>query len=99
MNHSDYTYQIENYAGRNIIVVEDLNLGNTSVTNNIENILNEICRIEKIFIHSYMVIYKDSEGVWGGYEHKDERFISLNEVSWQDAVSKYAQIQLNKIEQ
>ncbi|HXS55775.1 MAG TPA: hypothetical protein VN726_06600 [Hanamia sp.] len=99
MNRSDYTYSIENFSGSNVIVIEELNLGNTSVTNNIENVLNEICRIEKLFIHSYMIVYKDSEGVWDGYNYQKEIFLALNESTWQDAVSKYAQIQLNKIEQ
>lgn len=94
MARADYTYSIESYQGRNIIQIEDLNLGNMSVTNDIENVLSEIGRVEKIDPSSYMVVYKDSTGDWDGFDFKSGNFIALTEESWQDAVTKYVQIQI-----
>lgn len=93
MNRSNYTHRIETHENKNVLVIEDLNRGNMSVTNNIEGVLDEIIQMTKIFIHSYLIIYRDSEGVWDGYNYNTEQFITLNERTWQEAAEKYAELQ------
>lgn len=39
-----------------------------TVTNNIEEVIQEISRIEDIDPWLYVWVYMDSEGVWNGYE-------------------------------
>lgn len=58
MRKADYTYAIEG----DTVKIVDLNLGNVSVTNDAENVINEIAQIE--YIRDKRIIYKDSEGDW-----------------------------------
>lgn len=75
MSKSDYNYAIE--ENENLIIVEDLNRGRMSVTNNIEEV---VCEIQDKHPDCYFeyVIYFDSEGVWDAWDIKNERFILLN---------------------
>lgn len=58
---ADYTYTVED----NVIAIIDLDLGNRSVTNDIEFVLTEI-RAEIGSLGGYSVIYRDSMGRWDG---------------------------------
>jgi len=98
MQKSDYIHRIENFSGRQIIIIEDLNLGGMSVTNNIENVVREIEIMEKIKASEFMIIYKDSEGVYDGFDYAKEQFIPLQEDHWKGAVSKYIKKQLSIIQ-
>lgn len=60
MVRSDYTYSIED----DTLKIIDLNLGNMSVTNNIEEVLTEILHNEGNYIQDLKVIYRDSECIW-----------------------------------
>lgn len=95
-NNSDFTHSLETYSGREVIVIEDLNLGSMSVTNDIENVVEYISKLEHINPANYMIVYKDSSGIWDGWDYKTQLFISLGEDNWKDAVSKYIQLQLSK---
>lgn len=97
MSSSDYTYKIESFAGRNVLVIEDLNLGNKSVTNDIENILATVSKAEKLTPEEHMIVYMDSEGTWDGFDAKKGSFISLQEDGWRNAVRKYVQKQLTAL--
>ena len=94
MRKADFTYTIESYAGRNVIVIKDLNLGNVSVTNDIENVIDEICKSENIVKKSYMIVYMDSEGVYDGFDAERNSFIHLGQQFWKNAVSKYIELQI-----
>ena len=60
---SDYTSR---FIG-GVLVIEDLNLGRMSVTNNIENILEEISiELNDGFTQNTKIIYRDSDGMWDG---------------------------------
>jgi len=91
---ADYTYEIREYSGRNIIAIEDLDLGNISVTNDIENVIRDIQDFEKINAKQYLILYKDSTGSWDGYDPKGKNFIPLTEDTCEDAVNKYINLQL-----
>jgi len=93
-----YVYDIHNIQGRNVITIVDLNSGGCSVTNDIENVIREIGVFAKVNIGAYMIVYKDSEGTWDGYNFLKSQFISLNAKNINDAVKKYIQLQLKPIE-
>jgi hypothetical protein len=57
---SDYVWKTQ----EDILIIEDLNLGRMSVTNNAEGVINEIYEKLGSSIHNYHIIYKDSEGIW-----------------------------------
>jgi hypothetical protein len=58
---ADYTYTVEG----TVIAIIDLDLGNKSVTNDIDNVLEDI-RAEVGDLAGYSVIYQDSMGRWDG---------------------------------
>lgn len=55
---ANYTYEV----GNELVRITDLNLGNKSVTNDAENVINEIQSVENI--KGKQILYKDSEGNW-----------------------------------
>lgn len=75
--HADFTYSI----GGNIISIVDLNLGNRSVTNDIENVLRKIEHFHQASIVGFRIMYRDSEGIWDGIEWSGEHasFFALRE--------------------
>jgi hypothetical protein len=89
MSKANFTHRIEKYSGQEVIVIEDLNMGNMSVTNDIENVINDIEMIENIDAHSMIIVYRDSEGVWDGFDYENGDFISLNKNNWRAAVHHY----------
>jgi hypothetical protein len=58
---ADYTFTIEG----NVIAIVDLDLGSKSVTNDIENVIEDI-RAELGDLAGYAIIYRDSTGRWDG---------------------------------
>ena len=59
-----------------------------SVTNNIENIVDYICKLENINPVEHYIIYKDSTGIWDGFEFATIDFIPLQETHWLKAATK-----------
>lgn len=58
MSKADYSYTIEG----DTVKIIDLNKGNMSVTNDAENVINEIA--QKEYIQNKRITYRDSEGDW-----------------------------------
>lgn len=58
MIRSDYIYYKRD---KDLILIEDLNLGNKSVTNDLENVINDIITKEKLDIEKFDFAYVDSE--------------------------------------
>ena len=74
------TYRLDVYDSVQVVAIEDLNMGERSVTNDIENVIEEVRRIMNKTgrnIERYQVIYKDSEGLLDGYGQNSGQFISL----------------------
>lgn len=94
MRRADYTYTVATCAGRNVIMIEDLDLGNVSVTNDIKNVVKEISSVEEIDPGQYMIIYKDSSGSWDGWDHHRQDYVALQEDDHRDAIDKYVLKQL-----
>ncbi len=67
---SDYTFQIKN----SVLCIVDLDQGNASVTNNAEQVLNEIKAhlLDLQVPFPPIVIYMDTEGKWDGMEYVGE---------------------------
>jgi hypothetical protein len=84
--NSDYNYRITEAQGRNVILIEDLNLGGKSVTNDIENVVSTISKTEGIDTKDYMIVYRDSMGIWDGWNGD---FVALRATDWEAAVRRY----------
>ena len=61
---ADFSYAIHG----NVISIVDLDLGNRSVTNDIENVLRRIEHDHQGSIADTLIIYRDSQGVRDGVE-------------------------------
>lgn len=83
MSKSNYTYKI--FRDERVISIVDLD-GPMSVTNNIDRVVEEITNCEHILISRFCVIYKDTSGVWDGYDPLKDQFIILNEQHEIDAL-------------
>ena len=82
---ADYTYTIEG----NVIAIIDLDQGSKSVTNDMEEVLNDL-RVAIGELSGYSVIYRDSTGRWDGVrlERGVVAFYSLNETDPQGAATR-----------
>lgn len=79
---SSYTYTIVD----NIVCIVDQN-GLVSVTNDIENVIDQICEIEpSVNKDNTMFIYQDSEGNWDGYDPKLDDFYFVGGRSRDEAI-------------
>ncbi|GAB3552379.1 hypothetical protein [Spirosoma fluminis] len=82
---ADYTYTVEG----NIIAIEDLDLGNRSVTNDIEFVLADI-QAKLGTLAGYQIIYRDSMGRWDGIRLVDNtvHFYGLGESEKEQAMNR-----------
>lgn len=95
-NKSDFTHHLETYEGREVIAIEDLNLGNMTVTNNIENVVDCISKMEHINPANFIVVYNGTDGYWDGWDVIAQKYVLLSEDTWKDAVTKYIQMQFSQ---
>jgi hypothetical protein len=86
---SDYEWRFKD----GILAIEDLNLGKMSVTNNMENVLTEIRSKIGDKILDAKIVYRDSEGSWGGVIPEwtiagcsDVQFYFIEEKSFEKAI-------------
>jgi len=75
--HADFKYSISG----NAISIVDLNLGNRSVTNDIEYVLHRIEHFHQAPITGFHIMYRDSEGIWDGiaWDGQHASFFALRE--------------------
>jgi hypothetical protein len=86
---TDFTYSISG----NIISVLDLNRGNRSVTNDVENVLRKIEHFHQAPIFGFQIMYRDSQGIWDGmaWDGQHASFFALRETEEGRARTKLLQ--------
>ena len=96
MSKANYDFEVIDVRGNKVITIVDLNLGGKSVTNDIENIVNEVIDKhwndnEKLLDKNQVaVVYKDSEGLFNGYDVANDHFTELpGATHMMHAVNKY----------
>lgn len=87
MGKSDYMYTIDFEKG--FIQIVDLDKGGVSVTNNIEEVISEIAQKEGIDVVTFDVIYRDSAGIWDGWDPILHEYIILNAQTMDEAKDLY----------
>lgn len=70
ITRSDFNYKIKD----NVIEIIDLNQGGMSVTNDIENVVKSITKIEQINPDECTIYYLDSVGDWTGWDSINQSF-------------------------
>ncbi len=96
-NQSSYDHGTED----NLKVLYIIDMGKQeykSVTNNAENVLNEIMELDGINVADYKVMYKDSDGIWDGIKPTvinsrvtSVNFFPIGEREYSKAIKKLAQ--------
>src|SRR5262245_20065017 len=73
-----------------VIAITDLDLGNKSVTNDIENVLRKIEYWHQGPIKGYRIMYRDSERIWDGvhWDGNEATFLYLGETDEERARAK-----------
>lgn len=84
----NYTYQVKNVSGADIISIIDLCCGR-SVTNSIEQVVKEIKEKENITGDKHLVVYRDTQGIWDGYDTKEKVFVPLVATDEDEAIRRY----------
>ena len=92
MVRADYTAKFLSYKGRNVLAIEDSNLGNMSVTNDIENVVMECFNGQELKPRQCLIVYDDSDGIWDGWDDEKQAFVPLGKHSMEDALDKYIEI-------
>lgn len=85
-----FDYNLDTYKGNKVMYITDQG-GPTdlTVTNDIENVIADICAREEIKASDYIILYKDGEGNWDAWDAEYENFIILGENNSLDALSVY----------
>lgn len=94
-SRADYSYWLIEFAGRNVMVIIDEAKGNRSVTNAIKQVVKEIGATDNVDPDHYMIVYRDSECMWDGFDSKRNTFIPLQCNSREEAIRKYVDLQLS----
>ena len=90
MVKSDYAYKVEG----KYLIIKDLNLGRMSVTNDIEEVLNEISNKITNPLDSYKIIYEDSDGMFDAvltYQNEFSDYYILGVWSKEEAKEKFTE--------
>ena len=100
MSKSDYDWDIVKHEGQEVLSIIDLNRGRMTVTNNIENVIAEIKQelAQQGYILPSLIIYKDSDNCWDGWDFVEQDFIFLFEKSSQSAIEKLIRKNEKKID-
>lgn len=95
MQQADYKYRLTEHTGTVILLIEDLDLGNKSLTNDIERVCDHIHKEENLGANQVLVIYKDSDGNWDGWDQINRSFVSLGGTDqWPIAAERYKNVYL-----
>jgi NTP pyrophosphatase (non-canonical NTP hydrolase) len=89
---SHYNYRIrqrtkEDQQQITAIIIEDLNVGGMSVTNNIQQVVNEICTQNNLVAEMCIIVYRDSINCWDGWDAESKRFYHTGGNSGDEAVA------------
>ena len=76
-SNADYTYEYR--PGFDALAIVDLVQGHISVTEDIEQVVRDICAIEKLDPFLITIVYRDELMFWCGYNYHTERFYACSE--------------------
>lgn len=92
MTRADYDYKIlKKNIPYTFLLIEDLDKGNCSVTNDIYNVVKEIINIQgkELDINNTLILYLDSNKIWDGYNYTNDSFIAIGKSDYRDAIQTY----------
>lgn len=73
-SRANFLYRIGTFENCKVLLLWDKNEGNTCLTNEIENVVADIAIHETIDPKEYLIIYRDSEARWDGWDPASGEF-------------------------
>lgn len=89
---ADYNFKFRVKEGVKFLLITDENLGNVSVTNDIENVIKQIRQHIVFDLESTIILYADSEGKWDGWNNQYQLFFPVGGTTENDAMFNYLRI-------
>ncbi len=87
MFKSRASYNFRIIEDKKILSIVDNDQG-MSVTNDIENVIQDIKTISQEKLEGYKVIYQDTDGIWDGWDMIKNGFIPLQAETEDEAIEK-----------
>lgn len=78
-SRADFQYSLGTFDNLPLLLIWDQDQGNMSVTNDIENVVADIAQVEAIDPKEHLIIYRDSEKQWDGWDACTEDFFHIGE--------------------
>lgn len=76
-SRANFLYRIGEVDAIQVLLVWDKDLGNVTVTNDIQNVIADISEYEKINLVDHLIIYRDSLGRWDGWDAWQHEFFPI----------------------
>jgi hypothetical protein len=77
ISRADFLYRLRSHGPEKTLLIWDEDLGNRSVTNDIENVVADIAAYESMDLTGYLIFYRDSIGEWSGWNDHSKEFYPL----------------------
>lgn len=89
MSRCSYTYMVREANSKSVLCLQDMGTG-MSLTNGMEDVIDELKISFKNEGKSFpaLCIYKDTEGMWDGWDIKKEEFIALQYTRMEKALNE-----------
>lgn len=79
-SRAQFLYKIGEIQGFKMLLIVDKNIGGRSVTNDIENVVDDIAEKEGIDPRQYFIAYKDTDGNWDGWDYMTTGFFFFRDM-------------------
>lgn len=76
-SRADFQYSLGIFDNLPLLLIWDQDQGNMSVTNDIENVIADIALVEAINPKEHLIIYRDSEKQWDGWDALTQDFFHI----------------------
>lgn len=97
MKHAQFKYQLVEYKGRRVILIEDtkdlFEICNT-VFNDMPYVIEHIELIESLKAEEYIILIKDTTLTWDGWNARTQEFTRIGRKDWTQAFTVFNFMQL-----
>lgn len=84
-SRADFLYQLYTLNTQTFVLIWEVDMGNRSVTNDMENVVDDIINASGIIGGDCLFVYRDSLGRWDGWEYETGEFYPI-EKYWPEII-------------
>jgi hypothetical protein len=92
MKRAKFSFEFKTQGSRLCLVITDNRTAADScmtVSQDMDAVLEYIAVHCRQRLENYVIVYRDTTGVWDGYDARLQHFVLLKEVSWDRAAARY----------